>query len=66
MDNKIGWGVDGCGCRHFVCNECGARLGWSRTAQVFEVKHKCGDGVWKEKEEASVMSLDELMESILD
>lgn len=43
---KIGWGVDGFGFRHFICDRCGARLGKSRTVQPFDIKHACGDGRW--------------------
>lgn len=44
---SIGWGVCGEGYRHFVCDCCGARLGYSKTIQPFMIKHECGDGVCK-------------------
>jgi hypothetical protein len=39
---RIGWGVDGYGYRHFICDLCNENLGKSKTLSHLDIKHKCG------------------------
>jgi len=62
---RIGWGVDLQGYRHFICDKCDARLGKSKTAQNFEIIHTCGvvgDAAWDD--EPIVMGRDELLKHL--